>query len=92
MKRREFLWSAGVVSTGLAFYRTGRLLADEGIAERWRTFEVMTRVEILNTSGPSRIWVPTALLAQTPFQKTFAHDINAEGGTMRWPVRWLRIM
>jgi transglutaminase-like putative cysteine protease len=82
MKRREFLWSAGMVSTGLALCKTGRLLAEDGLADLWRTFEVTTRVEVLSTSGPSRIWVPTALLAQTPFQKTLANEIRAEGGVV----------
>jgi transglutaminase-like putative cysteine protease len=82
MKRREFLWSAGAVSAGLAFCKAGRLSGVEAIADRWRTFEVTTRVEILDTSGPSRIWVPTALLAQTPFQKTLANEIKVDGGTV----------
>jgi transglutaminase-like putative cysteine protease len=82
MKRREFLWSAGAVSAGLAFSKTGRLLGEEGTADRWRTFEVTTRVEILDTAGPSRIWVPTALLAQTPFQKTLANETKADGGVV----------
>ena len=81
MKRREFLWSAGMVSAGLTFSKTGRLLGEE-IGDRWRTFEVTTRVEILNPSGPVRIWVPTAVLAQTPFQKTLANEIKAEGGVV----------
>jgi transglutaminase-like putative cysteine protease len=82
MKRREFLWSAGMVSAGLAFCKPGRLLAEAGISDRWRMFALTTRVEILNASGPSRIWVPTALLAQTPFQKTLANEIRVEGGTV----------
>src|SRR6202030_2907411 len=82
MKRREFLWSAGAVSAGLAFCKTARLRGKEAKADRWRTFEVTTRVEILDTSGPSRIWVPTGLLAQTPFQKTLANEINADGRTV----------
>ena len=82
MKRREFLKSAGMVSAGLTLYKPGRLLADGGIFNRWRMFEVTTRIEILNASGPSRIWVPTGLLAQTPFQKTLANEIRTEGGTV----------
>ena len=82
MKRREFIWSAGAVSAGLAFCKTARLRGEEAKADRWRTFEVTTRVEILDTSGPSRIWVPTALLAPTPFQKTLANEIKADGGTV----------
>jgi transglutaminase-like putative cysteine protease len=82
MKRREFVWSAGMVSAGLAFCKTGRLWGEEAKADRWRTFEVTTRVEILDSSGPSWIWVPTALLARTPFQKTLANEIKADGGAV----------
>jgi transglutaminase-like putative cysteine protease len=82
MKRREFLWSAGAVSAGLALCKTGRLFGEEATADRWRTFEVTTRVEVLNTSGPSRIWVPAALLAQTPFQKSLANEIKADAGVV----------
>jgi hypothetical protein len=82
MKRREFIWFAGAVSAGLAFCKTARLRGEEAKADRWRTFEVTTRVEILDISGPSRIWVPTALLAPTPFQKTLANEVKADGGTV----------
>jgi len=82
MKRREFLWSAGMTTAGLTLCKTGRLLADDAVLAGWRVFEVTTHVELLSTSGPSRIWVPEALLAQTPFQKTLANKIKAEGGVV----------
>ena len=83
MRRREFLWSAGMVSGGLAFCKTGRLFGEEDIADRWRTFEVTTRVELLVASGPSKIWLPTGLVAQTPFQKTLSNEISVEGGKVK---------
>jgi transglutaminase-like putative cysteine protease len=49
----------------------------------WRTFEVITRVEVLKPSGPTRVWLPAALLGETPFQRTLANDFNAEGGTAK---------
>jgi len=73
MNRRDFLLSTGLVSTGFS-----RLLADDG----WRTFEVTTRVEILKSSGATRVWVP-AVLVETPFQKPLSNEFTAEGGTAR---------
>lgn len=61
MKRGEFLRSAGVVSAGLALPGAMCLLADEP-ADRWRTFEVTTRVEILKAAGTTRIWLPAQVI------------------------------
>lgn len=83
MKRRDFLKSAGVVSAGLAFPKAERLFAEGASSEAWRTFEVTTRVEVLQPFGVTRIWVPAALMTQTPFQKTLANSFNADGGKAR---------
>ena len=80
MNRRDFLCSAGIASVGLAFPRTGRLLAEGTTSGRWRTFDVTTRVEVLKNSGTTRIWVPAALIRQTPFQKTLSNTFNAGDG------------
>ncbi len=80
MNRRRFLKSAGALSAGLAFPGTRRLFA-LAEPEGWRTFEVTTRVEVLKPSGPTHVWLPTPLLAETPFQKTLANDFHAEGGS-----------
>jgi len=82
MNRRDFVRSVGAVSAGLALPKTGRLLA-EGAPDLWRTFEVKTRVEILKSSGPIRVWVPAALRSKTPFQRTLSNTFKAEGGTAR---------
>ena len=82
MDRRTFLQSAGVVSASLAFPGSRRLLGlADGPGDAWRTFEVTTRVEILKPSGPTRVWLPTALLGETPFQKTLSNEFHAEGGS-----------
>jgi transglutaminase-like putative cysteine protease len=83
MNRRDFLRSAGAVSAGLAFSRTWDRLAEDTTRSSWRTFEVTTRVEVLKTSGATRIWVPAALINQTPFQKTLSNTFSAEGGTAK---------
>jgi transglutaminase-like putative cysteine protease len=83
MNRRDFLLSASAVSAGLAVSRAGRLFAADTPLDTWRTFDVTTHVEVLKSSGTTRIWVPTALHAQTPFQKTLANTFSAKGGTAK---------
>jgi transglutaminase-like putative cysteine protease len=84
MKRRDFLRSAGIVSAGLAFPEsTKRLFAADASARGWRTFELITRVELLKPSGMTRIWLPAALISRTPFQKTLANTFRAEGGSAK---------
>src|SRR5579871_4379630 len=81
MNRRYFMRSAGALSAG--FVLPASHLRAEGPSDRWRTFEVKTRVEILNSSGPARVWIPAALIAKTPFQRTLSNTFSAPGGTAR---------
>jgi transglutaminase-like putative cysteine protease len=80
VNRREFLRSAGAASLVLAAPKMGRLLAEGATGGGWRTFEVKTRVEILKPSGATRVWLPAALIANTPFQRTLSNEFSAEGG------------
>ncbi len=64
MNRRDFMQSLGAVSATLTLPNTGRLLA-EGAPDHWRTFEVKTRVEVLKSSGETRVWLPAALSSKT---------------------------
>jgi transglutaminase-like putative cysteine protease len=83
MKRRDFLRSTGMVCASLALPKAGRLFAEPTPSEGWRTFEVTTRVEVLKPSGVTRVWLPAALIRDTPFQKTFSNKFSAEGGTAK---------
>jgi transglutaminase-like putative cysteine protease len=83
MNRRDFLRSTGIVSASLAFAKAGRFFATDTTADHWRTFEVTTRVEVLKTSGTTRIWLPAPLISQSPFQKTLSTTFHAEGGTAK---------
>jgi hypothetical protein len=57
--------SAAVAWGGIpkAWYQT------PAAAARRRIFEITTRIEILQPSGPTRVWVPTPLAA-APYQET----------------------
>ena len=83
MKRRDFIRSASVVSASLAFPKAGCLFSQDAVSGGWRTFEVTTRVEVLKSTGATRIWLPAALINRTPFQKTLANTFNAEGGAAK---------
>jgi transglutaminase-like putative cysteine protease len=83
MNRRDFLQSGGIMSVSLAFGKTARarLFSRVATVERWRTFQVTTRVEVLKPSGTTRVWVPAALVSETPFQKTLSNTFDCQGGT-----------
>jgi len=83
MKRRDFLRSAGLVSAGFSLPNNSRFLLDDPSSETWRTFEVTTHVEVLKSSGLTRIWVPAALIGSTPFQKTLSNTFHADGGSAK---------
>src|SRR5262249_53794121 len=68
MKRREFLESGSIASASLAFARPKCFLSLARASDGWRAFQVTTRVEVLKPSGATHIWVPAALLNETPFQ------------------------
>jgi transglutaminase-like putative cysteine protease len=83
MNRRDFLRSASIASAGFALPKARRVFASDAASGGWRTFEVTTHVEVLKTSSSTRIWVPGALISETPFQKTLSNTFNAEGGSAK---------
>ena len=81
MNRRNFLHSTGAVCAGLVVTRSIPVFAETlQTGGGWRTFEVTTRVEVLKPSGVTHIWLPAALIRNTPFQRTHSNKFSAEGG------------
>ena len=76
MNRRNFLQATLALPAG-------RLFAQSVADDNWRTFEVTTRVEVLQPSGPTRVSVPAALTTPTPYQKTLSNTFQCEGGTAK---------
>ena len=70
--RRNFLQTAAALAANQ--------LLSANPPDGWRTFEVTTSVEVLNSSSATRIWLPAALIRPTPFQKTLSNRFNAPGG------------
>ena len=68
MNRRSFLkqgfgLSAGVLATGLSRPQRSALASQA----KWRTFEVVTRVEPVEPSGVTRAWIPVPLMSETSY-------------------------
>src|SRR5208283_5221579 len=83
MNRRDFLWSTGVAVAGLTLSKAELVFADNATADGWQTFEVTTRAEVLKPAGTTKIWLPGALIASAPFQKTTSNKFTADGGEAR---------
>jgi transglutaminase-like putative cysteine protease len=83
MNRRDFLRANGSICAGWALSRAMPALADTPSAGEWRTFEVVTTVELLKPNGASHIWLPAPLIRNTPYQKTISTRFTATGGTAR---------
>lgn len=83
MDRRTFLSSNAALCAGIALSKSLPGLAQPKPADGWRTFEVVTNVELKNPKGVSRIWLPTALMRHTPYQQRRSNRFVAEAGTVK---------
>ena len=87
MDRRTFLKSVGV-STAATLAIAPRLtrLGSADAAENaagWRTFEVTTRVEVLNPSGVARVWLPAPMITETDYHKPLGDKWNGNASTAK---------
>lgn len=84
MKRRQFLQLSGIASAGLAVPASiPHAFAQAPAAaspDRWRVYEVTTRVEVLKPAGITRVWLPTPLATDAPYEKSLGNTFHAEGG------------
>ncbi|HEX2828505.1 MAG TPA: transglutaminase-like domain-containing protein [Burkholderiales bacterium] len=78
MDRRAFLkaGSAAVAAAGVS-----RIAAAQSETAPWRAFEVVTRVQVLDADGVTRVWLPTPLTRDTDYFKNLGNDFAAESGT-----------
>ena len=68
-----------MTAAGLAL-RGRRRCSRSRTPSRWRTFEITTRVQVLQPRGATRVWLPTPL-AVAPYQKTMGDTYHPGGGT-----------
>ena len=72
MNRRAFLKTgigAGAAAVG-GMSLSGRAAAAGSDAVKWRAFEVVTRAEVANSTGPTRVWLPLPLQPDTDYHKS----------------------
>jgi transglutaminase-like putative cysteine protease len=88
MNRRHFLARSAVAGFGIAAARwpssASTLFADE---PEWRTFEVVTRVHVLEPKGETHVWLPEVMRQSMPFQRTLSTVVDAPGGHVSRPER-----
>jgi transglutaminase-like putative cysteine protease len=87
MDRRDFMRLTGAVSATAALPgAVSSAFAQASASDRWRVFEVTTRVEVTKPSGVTRIWLPTPLTQDTAYQKSMGNWWEDGGGTVTQAV------
>ncbi len=81
MDRRTFLTTSAIVPIASALPRWAFAQSFEPQPGHWRTFELVTRVEILKPAGGARAWVPIPLV-ESGWQKPLANQWTGNGRTM----------
>jgi transglutaminase-like putative cysteine protease len=58
-------------------------LAAEPDEVKWRTFEVVTRAEITDPTGPTRVWIPLAVQPDTDYLKSLGQTWTGNAAVTR---------
>ena len=85
MERRTFLKQGLAVSAGLVLSGMPKFtrLASAAEGAPWRTFEVTTRVELIDAVGAPRAWVPLPILHDTDYFKRQGDNWSGNYQTVR---------
>jgi transglutaminase-like putative cysteine protease len=84
MDRRTFLETGAVTLAVAGRLRPRSAIGAETLREaKWRTFEVMSRVEVIKPAGVTRAWVPMPLMPDTEYQKSLGQSWTGNAANMR---------
>jgi transglutaminase-like putative cysteine protease len=84
MDRRTFLKTGAATLAAAGLTRPLAAIAAEAPAQsKWRTFEVTSRVEVIEPSGVTRAWLPMPLMPDTDYQKSLGQSTAGNAATMR---------
>ena len=86
MNRRNFLQS-----TTAAILAQSLPLAAVRAEASWRTFETVTRVEVIDAFGVARAWVPLPLEADTPWHKTIGNSWSGNATRTQVEPSWIAV-
>jgi transglutaminase-like putative cysteine protease len=90
MRRRDFLRLTTTTAAAFALPGAVSRASARATAPRetsadtspaWKTYELVTRVEVLRPAGATRIWLPTPLTQDTAYHRSLANAWRAEDGT-----------
>ena len=84
MDRRTFLKSASAVPAAASISSLPGLARAQTAGGSWRAFEVVTRVQVLDAEGTTRVWLPVPLTRDTDYFKSLGNVWRAEGGTVAY--------
>jgi transglutaminase-like putative cysteine protease len=82
MNRRTYLKLGAVLPAAAALSRLAHAAPAGGAS--WRAFEVVTRVQVLDPEGVTRVWLPAPLTRDTDYFKTFGTVWSADGGDVNF--------
>jgi transglutaminase-like putative cysteine protease len=83
MERRAFLKTMGVSAGALASGLPRAWRTAEAAPPGWRSFEVVTKVDVANPSGVCRAWVPLPLMSDTDYQKRLGDNWKGNAAVAR---------
>ncbi len=82
MRRREFLYLSAVVPAAALAAWPRRLKAVEPqLLPGWRTFEIVTSVEVAASSGHTQLWLPLPASVSSEYQRLLSTDWDAQGAS-----------
>ena len=81
MDRRTFLKAGATLPAALVY---APHLGAAGADPSWRAFEVVTRVQVLDADGATRVWLPAPLTRDTEYFKNLGNDWSTEGGSVMY--------
>ncbi|MGZ8210372.1 MAG: transglutaminase-like domain-containing protein [Burkholderiales bacterium] len=84
MDRRTFLKVGSALPGSVALGGVSRLARASAADSPWRVFEVVTRVNVLDAEGATRVWLPAALVGDTDYFKNLGNSWSSEGGTVTY--------
>src|ERR1039457_5976032 len=84
MKRRDFLVGLSVsvsatALTGVAARSRGAWAGEAPHSPDWRTFEIITSVDVARPAGRTRLWLPVPLSHSTSYQRVLGPQGEAAG-------------
>jgi transglutaminase-like putative cysteine protease len=79
MKRREFLQATMAVPALAAMPSAVRETIAAELGDGWRTYEIVTKVEIARPSGASRAWIPLPYATKTDWHNPLGNKWTGNG-------------